>query len=89
MAVSDIVPVPGTRFEETLESASPDSLTKEACERWPSRALRSSDLAGPAGLVTSPLRWERYSPNARLEARAFAIMLNASKTFHASNLGPR
>src|SRR5262244_675679 len=26
MAVSDIVPVPGTRFEDTLESASPDLL---------------------------------------------------------------
>jgi putative transposase len=26
MAVSDIVPVPGTRFEETLASASPDFL---------------------------------------------------------------
>ena len=26
MAVGDIVPVPGTRFEDTLESASPDLL---------------------------------------------------------------
>ena len=26
MAAGDIVPVPGTRFEETLESASPDLL---------------------------------------------------------------
>ena len=26
MAVSDIVPVPGARFEETLASASPDLL---------------------------------------------------------------
>ena len=26
MAVGDIVPVPGTRFEETLASASPDLL---------------------------------------------------------------
>jgi adenine/guanine phosphoribosyltransferase-like PRPP-binding protein len=26
MAVSDIVPVAGTRFEDTLESASPDLL---------------------------------------------------------------
>ena len=26
MAVSDIVPVPGARFEETLASASPDFL---------------------------------------------------------------
>ena len=28
MAVGDIVPVPGTRFEDTLESASPDLLRK-------------------------------------------------------------
>jgi hypothetical protein len=43
MAASDIAPVPDTRFEETLESASPDLLR----EAWPSRSahLRSACAA--------------------------------------------
>ena len=37
MAVGDIVPVPGTRFEDTLESASPD-LLREMIRRFAQRA---------------------------------------------------
>jgi hypothetical protein len=46
MAVSDIVPVPGTRFEDTLESASPDLL--------PLRRLTSRLATFALGRVPNP-----------------------------------
>ena len=57
MAVGDIVPVPGTRFEDTLESASPD-LLREMIRGFAQRMMDAEveDLCGAGYGEVSPER---------------------------------
>src|SRR5450631_2747557 len=57
MAVGDIVPVPGTRFEDTLESASPD-LLREMIRAFAQRMMDAEveELCGAAYGEVSPER---------------------------------
>src|ERR1039457_5927708 len=53
MAVGDIVPVPGTRFEDTLESASPDHATDR---------IVAPPVTGPLTLGSDPARFQEKPP---------------------------
>ena len=57
MAVGDIVPVPGTRFEDTLESASPD-LLREMIKGFAQRMMDAEveELCGAGYGEVSPDR---------------------------------
>ncbi len=57
MAVSDIVPVPGTRFEETLASGSPD-LLREMIRSFAQKMMDAEveDLCGAGDGEVSPDR---------------------------------
>jgi putative transposase len=53
MAVRDIVPVPGARFEETLASASPDVL-REMIKGFAQRVMDAeAEVRCNAGLLTA------------------------------------
>jgi putative transposase len=55
MAARDIVPVPGARFEETLESASPDVL-REMIKGFAQRMMDAdAGSAATRGTGRSPL----------------------------------
>ncbi len=51
MAVGDIVPVPGTRFEDTLESASPD-LLREMIKGFAQRMM-DAEVEGVSWMIPS------------------------------------
>ena len=54
MAVGDIVPVPGARFEDTLESASPD-LLREMIRAFAQRMM-DAEVEGISSLALLALR---------------------------------
>ena len=67
MAVGDIVPVPGTRFEDTLESASPD-LLREMIKGFAQRMM-DAEVEAVCGAGYGDLGVENWHSAIRTDSR--------------------